>query len=67
MSKLLKSKVKNSNDVLTFLLNKKNTNTIVSCQNGSARRRFSFLIDKDFENKQFQETYQLIKSLFSSI
>tara|TARA_B110000003_G_scaffold29053_1_gene27410 strand:- start:560 stop:2029 length:1470 start_codon:yes stop_codon:yes gene_type:complete len=66
-TKLSKSKVKNSNDVLTFLLNKKNTNTIVSCQNGSARRRFSFLIDKDFENKQFKETYQLIKSLFSSI
>lgn len=66
-SKLLKSKVKNSNDILNFLLNKKNTNTITSCQNGSARRRFSFLIDKDFENKQFEETYLLFKSLFKPI
>lgn len=66
-SKLLKSKVKNSNDILNFLLNKKNTNTITSCQNGSSQRRFDFLIDKDFENQQFEQTYNLTKSLFNSI
>lgn len=66
-NKMFKSKIKKSGDILNFLIKKKNTNTIISCQNGSVRKRFSFLIDKDFEKQQFEETYNLFKSLFNYI
>jgi hypothetical protein len=67
IDKVINADVKTSDEILSFLINKKNNNTIVSCQNGSSQRRFDFLIDKDFENQQFEQTYNLTKSLFNSI
>lgn len=64
--KLIDSEVKTSSEIIDFLINKKNQYSIISCQNGSARRRFNHLIDEDFEKQQFEETYYLTRSLFIS-
>jgi len=64
---IIKQPTKNSEDILTFLLNEKKLHAVLGCQNISAQLRYPRATKKDFLSIELEGVTNLMKKAFSEI